>query len=255
MDSKKNTPPIKERKKRLSAEHLKATERLASEIAHELNTPLGGILMYSHLLMDDLQEDDPSWENVVKINKLAHRCKIILQGLVDFSTDQRLEMCPVQVNKVITDVMGFMEDHILLKGISIQTILDPGLPHVRGDQNKLEQLFMNLVINAGESMAGEGTLTLRTEFANAGNQVRIECSDTGGGIAEEHMASIFEPFFSTKKRVKGTGLGLAISHGIVELHGGTISVESRKGQGSTFAILLPVDEKDLARESDKAAIL
>jgi len=255
MDSEKVIRPSKKQRERLSAERLKATERLASEIAHELNTPLGGILMYSHLLMDDLQEDDPSWENVVKINKLAHRCKIILQGLVDFSTDQRLEMSPVQVNKVLRDVMGFMEDHILLKGISIQTILDPDLPRVNADENKLEQLFMNLIINAGESMGGEGTLTLRTEFADDRNQVRIECSDTGEGIAKEHMGSIFEPFFSTKKRVKGTGLGLSISHGIVELHGGTISVESHRGQGSTFVILLPVAGKDLTLVSHKASML
>lgn len=242
--SKKVSRSSKKQKERLASERFKATERLASEIAHELNTPLGGILMYSHLLMDDMTEDDPSWENVVKINKLAHRCKIILQGLVDFSTSQEVEMRPVQVNQVLRDVMGFMEDHILLKGISIRNLFDPDLPHVNGDENKLEQLFMNLIINAGESMGGKGTLTLRTDFANDRNQVRIECSDTGEGIAEKHMESIFEPFFTTKSRTKGTGLGLSISHGIVELHGGTISVESDSGQGATFTVFLPVARGD-----------
>lgn len=254
MGSKKVIGSSKKHQERLAAERRKATERLASEIAHELNTPLGGILMYSHLLLDDVQKDDPSWENVVKINKLAHRCKIILQGLVDFSTHQRLQMGPVQVNQVLHNVMGFMEDHILLRGISIRNLFDPDLPQVEGDENKLEQLFMNLIINAGESMGGKGTLTLRTELVDDKNHVRIECSDTGQGIADEHMERIFEPFYTTKKRVKGTGLGLSISQGIVELHGGTISVESRREQGSTFTVLLPIAKEAPARMGNKAAI-
>lgn len=226
----------------LAAERLKATERLASEIMHELNTPLGGILMYSHLLLDDMPKGDPCRENVVKINKLAHRCKIIVQGLLDFSNQKIPELGPVHVNRILRDVMGFMEDHVLFKGISIQTHFDPALPRVIGDENKLEQLFMNLIINAGESMEGRGTLTLRTEFTLDTNEVRIECSDTGRGIAEEHMRRIFEPFFTTKRRVKGTGLGLSISHGIVELHGGNITVESHTGRGATFTIHLPYSQ-------------
>lgn len=229
----------KKQKKTLAVERLKASERLASEIAHELNTPLGGILMYSHLLLDDIRESDPCRENVIKINKLAHRCKIILQGLTDFSNDERLEMSQVDVNRILRDVVGFMEDHVLFRGISIQNRLDSALPTVKGDESKLGQLFMNLIINAGESMEGKGTLSLSTEYAPDRNEVRIACSDTGNGIPDENKGRIFEPFFTTKKRVKGTGLGLSISHGIVELHGGTISVESHRGRGSTFTICLP----------------
>jgi len=224
----------------ISAERLKAAERLASEIAHELNTPLGGILMYSHLVLDDMPEDDPCRENIVKINKLAHRCKIIVQGLLDFSKHESLRMGPVDVNRALRSVIGFMEDHVLFKGISIQTDLNPDLPNIIADENKLEQLFINLILNAGESMEGDGTLALRTGFKPDANQVRIECSDTGNGIADEHKERIFEPFFTTKRRSKGTGLGLSISHGIVELHGGTITAESNGGQGSTFIIFLPV---------------
>jgi len=235
----------KKQEKLLAAERLKATERLASEIMHELNTPLGGILMYSHLLLDDMSEDDPCRENVVKINKLVHRCKIIVQGLLDFSNNEIPDMSPVNVNRVLRDVMGFMEDHMLFKGISIQTDLDLSLPRVTGDESKLEQLFINLILNAGESMEGRGTLRLRTGFVRDTSDVQIECSDTGNGIAQEHMGRIFEPFFTTKKRVKGTGLGLSISHGIVELHGGTITVESHTGRGSTFTIHLPAAGEDV----------
>ncbi|MBW1744243.1 MAG: PAS domain-containing sensor histidine kinase, partial [Deltaproteobacteria bacterium] len=226
----------------LAVERLKASERLASEIAHELNTPLGGILMYSHLLLDDMDKRDPLQENVLKINKLAHRCKIILQGLIDFANNEKLEMSPVDVNRTLRDVVGFIEDHVLFKGISIESHLDPGLPNIKGDESKLGQLFMNLVINAGESMEGQGKLTLSTDLAPETNDVRIACSDTGGGIADEHKGRIFEPFFTTKKRLKGTGLGLSISHGIVELHRGTITVQSDREHGSTFTVFLPTTE-------------
>jgi signal transduction histidine kinase len=245
----------KKQKTLLAVERLRASERLASEIAHELNTPLGGILMYSHLLLDDMNKGDPCRENVLKINKLAHRCKIILQGLLDFSNNDSLEMSPVDVNRILRDVIGFMEDHVLFRQISIQNRLDPTLPKVQGDESKLGQLFMNLIVNAGESMGGKGTLTLDTEFVPDRNEVRIACSDTGDGIADEHKGKIFEPFFTTKKRLKGTGLGLSISHGIVELHGGTITVESRRGRGSTFTIRLPAAEEHPTLMSDQAGTL
>ncbi|MCK4728059.1 MAG: HAMP domain-containing histidine kinase, partial [Desulfobacterales bacterium] len=213
--------------------------RLASEIAHELNTPLGGILMYSHLLMEDLPDNDPHMENVIKINKLAHRCKMIVQGLLDFAHQESRHPKMVQVNRILRNVIGFLEDHVLLRGISIEMRLDPALPKVAGDENKLEQVFVNLIINAAQSMDGTGVLTLRTGFGFDSNQVRIECSDTGGGIDDKHIDRVFEPFFTTKEKGKGTGLGLSICHGIVEQHGGTMTVDSSKGQGSVFTIFLP----------------
>ena len=228
----------------LAAERLKATGRLASEIAHELNTPLGGILMYSHLLLEDWNEDDERRENIVKINKLAHRCKMIIQGLLDFARQEIPRSRPIEINQIVSNVIGFLEDHILLRNITIETHLDPVLPAVAGDENKLEQVFINLIINAVQSMNGSGTLTLRTEHGVDTGRVRFECSDTGCGIEEENIGRIFEPFFTTKEKGEGTGLGLSICHGIVERHGGTITVDSLKGQGTTFVILLPVAERD-----------
>lgn len=232
--------------KLVSAECLKATGRLASEIAHELNTPLGGILMYSHLLMEDLSENDPHLENVIKINKLAHRCKIIVQGLLDFARQESTHPKIVQINRILRNVIGFLEDHVLLRGISIEMRLDPALPRVAGDENKLEQVFINLIINAAQSMDGTGALTLRTEFAPDTNRVQIVCSDTGCGIHDKHIDRVFEPFFTTKGKGKGTGLGLSICHGIVEQHGGTMTVESAKTQGSVFTIFLPVAKEHRA---------
>ena len=228
----------------LAAERMKATGKLASEIAHELNTPLGGILMYSHLLIEDLSEDDPRRENIVKINKLAHRCKIIVLGLLDFAHQEIPQLKPVQINRILRTVIGFLEDHILLKKLSIETFLDSTLPMVAGDENKLEQVFINLIINAAQSMDGTGTLTLRTDFPGDKKRVRIKCSDTGCGIHKEHLSRIFEPFFTTKEKGKGTGLGLSICHGIVEQHGGTITVESSMEHGTTFTTFLPVAKED-----------
>lgn len=228
----------------LSAERLKATGRLASEIAHELNTPLGGILMYSHLLLDDLADDDPNLENVMKINKLAHRCKMIVQGLVDFGNEERPKHGLVQVNEVIRNVMGFMEDHVLLRGISVEIQLDPDLPRIQGMENKLEQVFVNLITNAAQSMNGTGRLGLETAFVPETSQVRIVCSDTGCGIAERHQDRVFEPFFTTKEKGIGTGLGLSICHGIIEQHRGTITIQSSPEQGSIFTVFLPSGEEN-----------
>lgn len=228
--------------KLLSSERLKATGRLAGEIAHELNTPLGGILMYSHLLLDDLADDDPNLENVVKINKLAHRCKMIVQGLLDFGHEERLRHSLVQVNEVIHNVIGFMEDHVLLRGLTVKTCLDPNLPRIQGIENKLEQVFVNLITNAAQSMSGAGSLCIETAFVPETNQVRITCSDTGCGIPEGHLDRIFEPFFTTKEKGVGTGLGLSICHGIIEQHRGTITIQSLRNQGSVFTIFLPPGE-------------
>ncbi len=232
-------------RKLLSTERLKATGRLASEIAHELNTPLGGILMYSHLLLEDLPEDDPRRDNIVKINKLAHRCKIIVQGLLDFAHQETPEPRPVQINRVIRNVVGFLEDHILLRRISIRMKLDSGLPTVQGDENKLEQVFINLLINAAQSMDGTGELSLHTEFVPETNRVKVECSDTGCGIDDQDLGKIFEPFFTTKEGGKGTGLGLSICHGIVEQYGGTIDIETSRGHGSTFTVSLPAAGEEI----------
>ena len=232
--------------KLITSERIKAKGKLASEIAHELNTPIGAILMYSHLLLEDMPEGDPRRENIIKINKLANRCKMIVKGLLDFSSRGEPLSEKVQINQSIRNVVSFLEDHVLFKEVSIRMYLDPALPSIQGNENKLEQVFVNLIVNAAQSMEGKGTLTLSTEFLRDRNQVRITCADTGCGIDPNHMETIFEPFFTTKEDERGTGLGLSICHGIIEHHGGTIMVDSAKGEGSTFTILLPVVEEDRA---------
>lgn len=224
----------------MSSERLAAAGKIASEVAHELSTPLGGILIYGHLLLEDMPDDHPHRENIIKIIKLANRCKVIVKGLLDFSHQETLSLKKIQVNQVVKSTVYFMEGHVLLKNIRIVYELDPDLPEIFADENKLEQLCVNFIINAGEAMNNAGTLTLRTEPDPDRNGVLIVFSDTGCGIPKQHLHHIFEPFFTTKAREKGTGLGLAISHGIVKLHGGDIQVESEEGKGTTFTIFLPI---------------
>jgi signal transduction histidine kinase len=226
-------------KKSAASERLEGASTLASELAHELNTPLGGILMYSHLLLDELSEHDPHLENVVKINKLAHRCKMIVEGLLSFARQETRPLEEVDINQTLSNVLAFMRDHILLRDIAVHTDLDSQLPKVRGEENKLEQVFINLIINAAQSMNGKGRLSLRTTFEATSRQVVIQVMDTGCGINSENVDKVFEPFFTTKDKRKGTGLGLSICHGIVEQHGGTIRVERSGAAGSVLRIELP----------------
>jgi signal transduction histidine kinase len=199
--------------------------------------------MYSHLLLEDLSDGDPNFENVVKINKLAHRCKMIVQGLVEFSNEERPRDNLVQINEVVQNVIGFMEDHVLLRGIAVKTRLDPNLPRIKGVENKLEQVFINLITNAAQSMNGTGRLCFDTAYFQETKQVRIECSDTGCGIEDGDLDRVFEPFFTTKEKGTGTGLGLSICHGIIEQHRGTITIQSSVEQGTVFTIFLPSGEE------------
>jgi signal transduction histidine kinase len=233
------------------SERLAATGKMASEVAHELNTPLGGILIYSHLLLEDIPEDHPHRENIIKIIKLANRCKIIVKGLLDFAHQETLSLTKTLVNRVLESTVHFMERHVLLKNIKIIHELDPNLPEISADENKLEQLFVNFIINAGEAMNNLGTLVLRTRPDPDRNGVLIQFSDTGCGIPSKHLSRIFEPFFTTKERGKGTGLGLSISHGIIKLHGGDIKVESVEGKGTTFTIFLPRSQEKRDEDSWK----
>lgn len=213
---------------------------LVQEVAHELSTPLGGILMYSQLILDELAPDHPHRKNLENILGLASRCKVLLQGLRASQCQQAPRREPVNANEVLSKTLRFLEDHVLLRHVSIQTDLDPKLPLISADENNLEQVFVNITINAAQSMNGKGVLLVRTDVVDSKRQVRIAFSDTGCGIGKEHMGEIFKPFFTTKDARNGMGLGLSICDGIVKQHGGTISVHSTKGEGSTFTVLLPM---------------
>ena len=223
----------------VSSEKMASLGKLAAGIAHEINNPLGGILIYSSLLMEDLPETDPRKDDLARIVQEAGRCKEIVRSLLEFARQTEPRMEPVDINRAITDDLFFLENQALFHNIHIDKHLDPSLPQALGNGGQLKQVFMNIIINAAEAMHGNGELVISTSASSDGKTVFMEFSDTGEGIPAENLSRIFEPFFTTKDVGKGTGLGLATSYGIIESHGGKIRVKSRVGEGATFMIELP----------------
>ncbi len=225
----------------IQSEKLASLGKLSAGVAHEINNPLGGILIYSHLLLEDTPKDNPHYSNLKKIIKETSRCKDIVKGLLEFARPRDPEMSPLDINAVVEKSLYIIEDQAMFQNIIIERHLATDLPLIVGDGSQLQQVFMNIILNAAEAMDNDGTLTLRTELNSDERYIDIRFSDTGHGIPEEEIKRLFEPFFSTKEVGKGTGLGLAISYSIIRKHGGTIEVRSQAGEGATFAVKLPID--------------
>lgn len=223
----------------VSSEKMASLGKLAAGIAHEINNPLAGILIYSSLLMEEFPADDPKRADLEKIVQEASRCKEIVKSLLEFARQTEPKKEPTDINRAINDGLFFLVNQALFHNIEIVKNLDPNLPFVYGNAGQLKQVFMNIIVNAAEAMHGSGTLTITTSVAPDRNSILIEFTDTGEGIPEENLNRIFEPFFTTKDVGKGTGLGLATSYGIIEEHGGKINVKSKVGEGTTFTIELP----------------
>jgi PAS domain S-box-containing protein len=224
----------------VSSEKMASLGKLAAGIAHEINNPLGGILIYSSLMMEDLPEEDSKRGDLARIVQEAGRCKEIVKSLLEFARQTEPKMEPTDINRAINDGLFFLVNQALFHNIQIVKKFDPFLPFVRGNASQLKQVFMNIIINAAEAMHGSGTLTITTSPGPDRKTVFVEFTDTGEGIPEENFTRIFDPFFTTKEVGKGTGLGLATSYGIIEDHGGKIGVKSKVGEGTTFTIELPI---------------
>ena len=223
----------------VSSEKMASLGKLAAGIAHEINNPLGGILIYSSLMMEDLKEEDPKKGDLARIVQEAGRCKEIVKSLLEFARQTEPKMEPNDINRAINDGLFFLVNQALFHNIKIVKKFDPFLPFVKGNASQLKQVFMNIIVNAAEAMHGSGTLTISTYPAPDRKSVLVEFTDTGEGIPEENLTRIFDPFFTTKDVGKGTGLGLATSYGIVKEHGGRIGVKSKVDEETTFTIELP----------------
>jgi PAS domain S-box-containing protein len=228
----------------VSSEKMASLGKLAAGIAHEINNPLGGILIYSSLLMEDLPAEDPKKGDLARIVQETGRCKEIVKSLLEFARQTEPKMVPTDINRAITEGLFFLENQALFHNIQIIKKLDPFLPLVKGNAGQLKQVFMNIIVNAAEAIHGSGILTITTSYATYQDTVCVEFTDTGEGIPEENLNRIFDPFFTTKDVGKGTGLGLATSYGIVEEHGGKIRVKSKVGEGTTFTIELPAHSEE-----------
>ena len=227
----------------IQSEKLASLGKLAAGVAHEINNPLGGILIYSHLLLEDTPRESPNYDNLKKIVKETSRCKDIVKGLLEFARPKDPEMSLIDINHIVEKSLYIIESQSLFQNIRIEKDLAPDLPRIVGDGAQLQQVFMNIILNAAEAMDSDGTLSLRTELGGGGRFINIHFSDTGHGIAEEDIKRLFEPFFTTKEVGKGTGLGLAISYSIIRKHQGTIEVSSLPEQGATFVVKLPIERK------------
>jgi signal transduction histidine kinase len=224
----------------IQAEKLATTGRLAAGVAHEINNPLGGILLCADLLLETTEEKDPRRENMQRIAEEATRAREIVRGLLDFARQSRAEITRTNLNQVASEVLGLLDRQPLFQRVQIRSELCPAPLWVRLDRIKMQQVFINIIMNALEAMRDGGTLILRSGFSEQPGFCRVAITDTGYGISAENLNKIFEPFFTTKEVGQGLGLGLAIAYGIVQQHGGEIEVQSAVGAGSTFRVLLPL---------------
>ncbi|MGO9214311.1 MAG: ATP-binding protein [Syntrophales bacterium] len=225
-------------------ERLTALGQMAAGVAHEINNPLGGILLYSTIILEGVEEDCPYRENIQKIIYQTNRCKEIVQSLLDFARTSMGDMIPLQINQIINTSLKLVRDQAMFHGIEIEINLAENLPEVKGDVSRLEEVFINLFINAADAMTGGGKLTITTKLREK-DTVQITIGDTGKGIDEKHIPHIFEPFFTTKGTGQGTGLGLSIAYGIIRRHKGTIDAQSKQGKGTTFIICLPAHKRKI----------
>ncbi|MEN8189681.1 MAG: ATP-binding protein [Thermodesulfobacteriota bacterium] len=239
-----------------TSEKMASVGQMAAGVAHEINTPLGVILGYSQLMMDDFAEDSEETENLHVIERQTKACRKIVADLLKFSRQSQSARENIALNEVISDVLAVTEHFLSMDHITIHRDLSDDLPEIIGDTEKLRQVFVNFVNNAHHAMEkqGGGDIYISTKFDEAQGLVVATVRDTGHGIDEDVKAKIFDPFFTTKSVGKGTGLGLSVSYGIIQEHNGVIEVESpptsllvnRHREGTAFHVKLPAARKEPA---------
>jgi two-component system, NtrC family, sensor kinase len=227
------------------ADKLSSIGLLAAGVAHEVNTPLAVISSYTQMLSKQLQSDPQKAGLLEKITKQTFRASEIVNNLLNFSRTTGTEFTEVSLNKVIGDTLALLEHQFKVAHIEVQRDFERNLPAIQGNAGRLQQVFLNLFLNAKDAMSGGGTLRVST---HNGEFVSVQVSDTGSGIAQEHIHRIYDPFFTTKTspaegQNRGTGLGLSVTYGIIQEHAGEIRVESRPGEGTTFTLDFPMIRK------------
>ncbi|MBL8221908.1 MAG: histidine kinase, partial [Bryobacterales bacterium] len=214
---------------------------LAAGVAHEVNTPLAVISSYAQMLAKQVSGDEAKSKLLEKIAKQTFRASEIVNSLLNFSRTSPNEYVEVDLNRVIRETVSLIEHQLKKAGVDVAAKLDEDLGTIKGDAGKMQQVFLNLFLNARDAMEGGGRLSVRT-WTQEGT-ARVEVCDTGAGIAPENLPRIYDPFFTTKGAKKGTGLGLAVTYGIVKEHAGHIEVESRPNGGTRFILEFPLARK------------
>lgn len=225
------------------AEKLSSIGLLAAGVAHEVNTPLAVISSYAQMLTKQISGDARLAPLLEKITRQTFRASEIVNNLLNFSRTSATEFSAIDLNKIITETLTLLEHQLKISHVKVETQLYANLPMIHGNSGKLQQVFLNLFLNAKDAMAGKGG-TLHISTMN-GDAVQVQISDSGAGIAPEHINKIYDPFFTTKTapregQSRGTGLGLSVTYGIIQEHAGKIRVDSRPGQGTTFQLEFPM---------------
>ena len=233
----------------IRAEKLTSLGQLAASVAHEVNNPLAGILVYTTLLLkkyrDKKLQTEETENQLLKMKKELERTSGIIRNLLDFSRQSDADMRPIEANKVVEAALLLVKHQISLEHIKLELRLGQDLPLVLAGFDQIQQVLINLLLNAIQAMPEGGQLAVTTSLAKSitigesfKNTVRIDVADTGIGIPKENLAKLFTPFFTTKEKGKGVGLGLPVVHGIIERHKGKIEVVSEVNRGTTFTIYL-----------------
>jgi len=221
---------------------MRAVGTLTAGVAHELNNPLNNITLTAHMLLEDYEslQDEERKEMINDVVDEAKRSKKIIGNLLDFARESSSKLEPLHLDHLLDETIRLASNQIKLSGIKIQFQATENLPRIHGDIQQLEQVFLNLILNAIDASPKGGRIQVMVLPADEPNYLAVKVMDFGTGIPEHILPSIFDPFFTTKGKGKGTGLGLSVSQGIVAKHGGRISVSSREGAGTTFTVTLPV---------------
>jgi PAS domain S-box-containing protein len=226
------------------SEKLSSIGLLAAGVAHEVNTPLAVISSYAQMLTKHMRDDERLAPVLEKITQQTFRASEIVNGLLNFSRTSGSEFASVDLNDLLRDTLNLLDHQLKTAKIRVETNFDPQLPFVHGNRGKLQQVILNLMLNAKDAMFGATNSTLRIATFRSGSRVLVRIQDTGAGIEREHLHRIYDPFFTTKTKPqegghKGTGLGLAVSYGIIQEHAGKIHVESEVGVGTAFQLEFP----------------
>ncbi|MBI4052347.1 MAG: Cache 3/Cache 2 fusion domain-containing protein [Elusimicrobia bacterium] len=231
---------LESQKQLAQSEKMAAIGQLAAGLAHEINNPLNVISGFAEHLLEKTLPKDPRHSHLEEISRETARCQKLVREVLFFAKPKEPERTPSDINQLIRETLALLQSQVKSQGIEVQTGLQPALPQLEVDRDQIKQVLLNILLNACQVMPGSGRLSVETRRDDG--HIAVSVSDSGAGIPPENLRNIFNPFFTTKE--DGIGLGLPLSYAMVEQHGGTIRVDSRPGQGSTFTILLPFSKAE-----------